>query len=96
MGRRVIDVCNGLERVNVVSVLVRPDDQVEGIGTVRVETDPKSAFEGTDVIIDFSAPPSTDTTLKAAVDLGVAYVLASTGLSDKDEKTLSEAGKVFP
>ena len=53
MGRRVIDVCNGLERVNVVSVLVRPDDQVEGIGTVRVETDPKSAFEGTDVIIDF-------------------------------------------
>ena len=57
MGRRVIDVCNGLERVNVASVLVRPDDKAEGIGMVRVETDPKSAFEGIDVIIDFSAPP---------------------------------------
>ena len=96
MGRRVIDVCKELERVNVVSVLVRPDDQVEGIGSIRVETDPKSAFEEIDVIIDFSAPPSTEMTLKAAVDLGVAYVLASTGLSDRDEQTLAEAAKSIP
>ena len=57
------------------------------------ETEPRLALEGIDVIIDFSAPPSIDSTLKAAVDLGVAYVLASTGLSEKDEETLSEAAK---
>ena len=96
MGRRVIELCNELESVNVASVLVRPDDKAEGIGMVRVETEPRLAFEGIDVIIDFSAPPSIDSTLKAAVDLGVPYVLASTGLSEKDEETLSEAAKSIP
>ena len=43
----------------------------------------------------FPRLPSTDTTLKAAVDLGVAYVLASTGLSDKDEEDALRGGKVF-
>ena len=86
MGRRVIDVCNGLESVNVVSVLVRPDDQGRGHWHGPGRNRPERLAEGTDVIIDFSRLPSTDTTLKAAVDLGVAYVLASTGLSDKDEE----------
>ena len=46
MGRRVIELCNELESVNVASVLVRPDDKAEGIGMVRVETEPRLAFEG--------------------------------------------------
>lgn len=96
MGRRVLEVCGASDGLEAVSVLIRPDDQVDGLGNLRVETEPLKAFEGADVVIDFSAPPSIERTLSAAADLGVGYILASTGLSKDAEELLKQAATKIP
>jgi 4-hydroxy-tetrahydrodipicolinate reductase len=50
-------------------------------GDVRVEDDIKAAIQGCDVVIDFSIPTATLTNLRAASDVGVAYVTGTTGFS---------------
>ena len=62
MGRRVLEVCHATPELEALSVLVRPQDKADDLGSVRVETDPAEAFKGVDVVIDFSAPPSVDRT----------------------------------
>ena len=96
MGRRVLEVCKNTDELEAVSVLVRPDDHVDGVGDLRVETDPHRAFEGADVVIDFSAPPSIEQTVVAAVESDVGYVLASTGLSKDAEELLRQAATKIP
>lgn len=96
MGRRVLEVCHATPELEALSVLVRPQDKADDLGSVRVETDPAEAFKGVDVVIDFSAPPSVDRTMPAAVDLNVGYVLASTGFSPESEDLLERAASKIP
>jgi 4-hydroxy-tetrahydrodipicolinate reductase len=53
-------------------------------GGVEVRSDVKAALPGCDVAIDFSVPASTLANLRAAADVGVAYVTGTTGLSSGD------------
>ena len=96
MGRRVLEVCEISDGLEAVSILVRPDDHLDGLGNLRVETEPLKAFKGADVVIDFSAPPSIERTVSAAVESRVAYVLASTGLSEDAEEQLKQAATKIP
>lgn len=96
MGRRVLDICASSSDLLAVSILVRPEDSVDKLDGIRIETDARQAFTDVDVVIDFSAPPSVDKTIPAAVELGVGYVLASTGLSIEAEETLKDASKEIP
>ena len=96
MGRRVLEVCRASSELEAVSVLIRPEDQADDLEALRVETDPMQAFKGADVVIDFSAPPSVERTLPAAVELGLGYVVASTGFSSEAETALSNASGKIP
>lgn len=46
---------------------------------VALRSDPKLAFESADAVIDFSVPTATLPALRAAADLGIAYVCGTTG-----------------
>ena len=59
-------------------------------------TEVDAAWPPTDVLIDFSAPPACAHWLPRAVDEGVAYLLASTGLGDDDLQLANDAAKKIP
>ena len=96
MGRRVIEASELAPDVSLESILVADVNDAHGISNCRIETDPDIAFNGTDVVIDFSAPPSLERTLPAAMRSQTAYVLASTGLPQDCQELLDEAATKIP
>jgi len=63
---------------------------------VVVTDDPKRSLGGADVAIDFSTPDSTLRALRAAADLGVAYVCGTTGLSDAQRAEIERLSARIP
>jgi len=61
-----------------------------------VRDDPKLAFAGADVAIDFSTPGSTLQALRAAADLGLAYVCGTTGFASVERAELERLAERIP
>ncbi|MCH2175402.1 MAG: 4-hydroxy-tetrahydrodipicolinate reductase [Lentisphaeria bacterium] len=59
------------------------DGQKQGI---TITDDLQSVLENTDAIIDFSLPNGCGDRIQAAADAGVAYVLGTTGFSEKEKE----------
>ena len=71
-----------------------------GVGSeidgVVVGDDPKAVLAGCDVVIDFSVPASTLANLRAAADLGVAYVTGTTGFDEAGKGEIAAAAEHIP
>jgi len=91
MGTRVINRLSAHSGLTLGSVLVAPGDSVDLPDSVVVATSPEAAFAAADVVVDFSAPAACAATMPAAAKAGLAYVLASTGLTDADEAAVAAA-----
>jgi len=69
-----------------------------GLGTevapgVRVVDDPRAAFAGAEVAVDFSVPRATVPAVRAASQSGVAYVCGTTGLGAAETAELRAAAE---
>ena len=58
--------------------------------------DPKAALAACEVVIDFSLPPATLATLRAAADAGVAYVTGTTGFSEDERGEIERLARRLP
>jgi 4-hydroxy-tetrahydrodipicolinate reductase len=63
---------------------------------VRVVDDPKAALAGADVAIDFTIPRASCAAVRAASELGIAYVCGTTGFSDAERADLETAAERIP
>ncbi len=63
---------------------------------VALRSDPKLAFESADAVIDFSVPAATLPALRAAADLGLAYVCGTTGFDPAQRAELEAAATRLP
>lgn len=63
---------------------------------IAVTTDKDAAFKSCDVMIDFTSPEAIDEHTALAVKHKRALVIGTTGLMDKDQKAIIEAGKKAP
>ncbi len=57
---------------------------------VVLESNPKAAFAGVDVAIDFTTPSATLASLAAAADAGVPYVTGTTGFSPAESAEIAQ------
>jgi len=96
MGRRVIELVGEDEQLALVAALEHPEhpDQGKDVGEVlrmgAVGVRLTSELDaGSDVVIDFSLPPSTVRLVPRCATLGVPVVVATTGLSD-DQRAMVE------
>ncbi|WP_417309040.1 4-hydroxy-tetrahydrodipicolinate reductase [Devosia sp.] len=63
---------------------------IEALG-VTISTDPATALDGVDAIIDFTAPASTVALVQAAAARGLIHIIGTTGLSADDEAAIADA-----
>lgn len=101
MGARVVKACGEDPGLTLHSVLVREvdpgDRRVEGLPEGCVVTAlPEEALAGADVLIDFTAPSACGRLAPECVTHGVAYVVASTGLSEGEQEGLDQAATQIP
>lgn len=90
--------------------LIAEDHDMEVIAGVDINTTPimhypvyetpdqidREFWGKTDVIIDFSSPKATSSLIHFAILEGVPLVIATTGISDKDEAKMKNAAKEIP
>ena len=60
---------------------------------VPIYTDPATAFKAADVVIDFSAPAGCAELVAVCAKVGVAYLVASSALQERDETAMSQAAQ---
>jgi len=101
MGARVVELINAAQDLTLFSVLVRSVEQfdwsAQGIGGDCIVTDESAtALNGADVMIDFTAPASCGWLAAQCAESGVAYIVASTGLSEADQRILNSAATEIP
>jgi 4-hydroxy-tetrahydrodipicolinate reductase len=65
-------------------------------GGVRVASDVKAALAVCAVAIDFAVPAATLANLRAAADLGCAYVTGTTGFSESERAEIATLAKRIP
>ena len=65
------------------------------VGVVLHE-DPKRALEGCGVAIDFSVPTATLANMRAAADVGVAYVTGTTGIDEAGMAEIARHAEQIP
>jgi 4-hydroxy-tetrahydrodipicolinate reductase len=58
-----------------------------------VADDPRAVFEGSDVVLDFTAPAPTVAHAKLAAEMGKGLVAGTTGLDAEQEAAVAEAAK---
>ena len=86
MGERVREALAGEPSLQLAAALEAPGHPALGseVGAgVRLGDDPKAAFAGSRVAIDFSVPEATLANLRVAAESGVAYVTGTTGFDPK-------------
>ena len=86
MGERVREALAGEPSLQLAAALEAPGHPALGseVGAgVRLGDDPKTAFAGSRVAIDFSVPEATLANLRVAAESGVAYVTGTTGFDPK-------------
>ncbi len=98
MGQRLIALAVEHE-LNVVAAIERPGHPAIGqpIGQRGAITITDNLGESRPaVLIDFSAPAATRTTLAQCVTRGIGMVIGTTGLSDSDFATIDRAAQAIP
>jgi 4-hydroxy-tetrahydrodipicolinate reductase len=63
---------------------------------VVLHDDPKRALEGCGVAIDFSVPTATLANIRAAADVGVAYVTGTTGIEEAGMAEIARYAEQIP
>jgi 4-hydroxy-tetrahydrodipicolinate reductase len=99
MGVAVRAALEGEESLELGAALEAPGHP--GVGTtidhgVTVVDDVKAALASCDVAIDFSVPRATLANLRAAADVGVAYVTGTTGFSDDEKAEIAALAERIP
>ncbi|MBW8036154.1 MAG: 4-hydroxy-tetrahydrodipicolinate reductase [Planctomycetes bacterium] len=103
MGRRVISMAAESEAFNIIAavdIATHPDigkdaGLLAGIGEIGVNITSEYP-ETADVMIDFSLPQATDATVEYCAKNGIALILATTGLTDSQLKSLKNAAGKIP
>ncbi|MBI3179356.1 MAG: 4-hydroxy-tetrahydrodipicolinate reductase [Deltaproteobacteria bacterium] len=100
MGRRVVRLAAADSRFVLCGALERggaAGDAGEQAGTgrlgVALSSDPAQALSGAQVAVAFSAPPACADLASVCAQHKVAYLVASTGLSDEDRAALKNAAQ---
>lgn len=101
MGRRVVDLAQANKNIVLHAVLVRRfDASDERLGDLPqgciVTEQVDEALAGADALIDFTAPAICGSLAPKCAEHGVAYVLASTGLTDEDQAVINRAAQTTP
>lgn len=91
MGRTLNEVIADLENVEIVAGIDRNVDAYKN--TYPVYDNPSNIKEDCDVLIDFSNPNNLNGLLEYGVKNNVSLVIATTGLSEEQEKSIEEAAK---
>jgi 4-hydroxy-tetrahydrodipicolinate reductase len=103
MGQRLLALAKADRDFEIVAAMERPDHpsighdagEVLGIGHIGLpltfDLQPKP-----DVFIDFTSPPSTRHWLKTCRDRGIAMVIGTTGLQEKDHAAIDVASAHIP
>jgi 4-hydroxy-tetrahydrodipicolinate reductase len=99
MGERVRAALAGEASLALGAALEAPGHP--GLGStiedgVVVGDDPKAAFAGCDVAIDFAVPAATLANLRCAADAGTAYVTGTTGHSDDQRAEIAALAERVP
>jgi 4-hydroxy-tetrahydrodipicolinate reductase len=92
MGRRVCELLATDGRLELHAALVRSGQLDLGPG-VRVTNVARDAITGAQVVIDFSAPAAAQQLAPECAAHGASYLLASTGLTDVDERAVQAAAQ---
>jgi len=98
MGERVRAALRSHPELHLAAALEAPGhrgigEQVDG---VVVGDDPKAAFSRCAVAIDFSLPEATLASLRAAAEVGTAYVSGTTGLSPGQRDEIARLARRVP
>ena len=103
MGQRLLALAKQDGGFNVVGAVERPDHamqgrdagEVAGAGTmgIPISYDLKATPQ---VLIDFTTPDSTRHWLKSCRDRGIAMVIGTTGLQDRDHAAIERAATDIP
>jgi 4-hydroxy-tetrahydrodipicolinate reductase len=97
MGRRLLDLVHGLDDVAITAVAQHRTPPVLPAGcTARVSADLDEVAAAADVVVDFSAPAAIDRALPACLRHRRPYLLASTGLAERQQQTLRAAADELP
>jgi 4-hydroxy-tetrahydrodipicolinate reductase len=100
MGKRLVALAKADKSLEVVAAIDRPDSpelsrdagEIAGVGPIGLPI----TFDlrpTPDVLIDFTAPISTRRWLKTCRDRGIAMVIGTTGLKDKDHAAIDIAAE---
>lgn len=103
MGRRILAMAINSGEFNIVGAIENKNHPDIGkdagllVGADAIGVELTSGLpQGADVMIDFSLPEALETTLSYCQANSVALVLATTGLSDAQLKSVSEAATKIP
>ena len=99
MGHEVRSAIEGEASLVFAGALERPghpDVGSELEGGVVLYDDPERALAGCRVVIDFSVPASTLVNLRAAAEVGIAYVTGTTGFDDAGKRELERCAERIP
>ena len=101
MGHELIEASYDNPGVSVVATVEHPDHPRVGAlignaGEFVVASNLREALFGADVLIDFTSPEVTLSSLKIAAEAGVAAVIGTTGLSQEDHSAIAELACKVP
>lgn len=106
MGRMLIQAIVQNPQTQLTGAVERKESTLIGVDTgelVGIETlniplvdDLKDIIENIDVLIDFSLPDSTEKNLKLCSENGVAMVIGTTGLNDRQNALLQQVSQIIP
>lgn len=106
MGRAVIDCAFEADDVKVIGAVVQPQDETLGrdvaelVGAppigVPVTDERAQALHGAQVAVDFTLPAVAEANVRACVEHGIALVVGTTGLEERQLKALEKAAHEIP
>jgi 4-hydroxy-tetrahydrodipicolinate reductase len=65
-------------------------------GAIKISDDPKAALHRCEVAIDFTTPAATLQVMRAAAEVGIAYVCGTTGFSDPERAEIGDLAARIP
>jgi 4-hydroxy-tetrahydrodipicolinate reductase len=100
MGQRLLALAKADGGFEIVAALERPEHawlsrdagECVGIGPIGLQVMPDLSSTP-DVLIDFTTPPSTRHWLKTCHDRGIAMLIGTTGLTEKDHAAIDVASQ---
>lgn len=106
MGSRIIHLLSGSSRIKLHGAVEQPDHPLigkdaggpSGSGTtgILISASLDQALEGGDVLIDFTAPPSSLEHLRIAARRQKAAVIGTTGFTDKERAEIGKMAAQIP